>query len=438
MNSVEILRVLEDWNCWKTPWDEGVIRPEALDPLKRQVRSGQVVVITGVRRSGKSFLMRQLASSLIRDGIPKTDILFVNLEDPRWLARDARLLDEIVATFRASLTPRGKPFVFLDEVQEVKGWERWVRTVHELDTATVVLSGSNSTLLSQELGTVLTGRHVDTVVFPLSFREFLTFRGVDPVGAEEATLDGHFREYVARGAFPALARLPEPSLDWFLAFYDDVVEKDIVKRYRIRKTEELKALLNFMMSNIAKPITVNSIAKFLKLAPDTIEKFLVQFERAYLLFPLLPFARGTKGQRKSPRTFYCVDPVLAKTVGFRASEDFGRIAENLVFLDYRRRLSRDPSDTLFLWKDAQAGVSGREVDFVVRRGETTREIVQVSMGTLVGETRKRELRALAQATRHLHPERAFVITETEEGTETLPFGTVSFVPLRKWLLRETG
>jgi len=439
MNSVEILRVLEDWNPWKAPWDEGIIRPFYLERLKKQARSGHVLVITGARRSGKSFLMKQLASALIREGADTKDILFINFEDPRWLVRDARLLDDIFSTYRESLCPTGKPFVFLDEVQTVLGWERWVRTRHELGQATMILSGSNAALLGRELGTVLTGRHVDTVVYPLSFREFLEFRGIpESDSIPSATLEKQFRDYCFQGSFPALAGRSEEPNDWFLAFYDDVVEKDLVKRFKIRKVEELKALLNFALSNISKPITALSVSKFLKLSPETVAKFLAYFEQAYLLFSLTRFSRGMKEREKSPRKLYCIDTALARMVGFRTSEDFGRMAENIVFLEYRRRLSRHAGSTLFSWKDTQAGVGGPEVDFVVQNGERIEEIAQVSMGDLVGDTRKRELRALTQAARRLHPERALVITETEEGTETLPFGTVSFVPLQKWLLAPEG
>lgn len=435
MNSVEILRILEDWNPWKAPWDEGIIRPWYLDTLKKQSRTGQILVITGARRSGKSFLMKQLASALIREGMDTKDILFVNFEDPRWLTRDASLLDDIFSTYRESLRPTGKPVVFLDEVQEVEGWERWVRTTHELGKATIVISGSNATLLGRELGTVLTGRHVDTVVYPLSFREFLDFRGMHEIDSiPSVTLERQFHDYYSRGSFPALAGLSEESNDWFPAFYNDVLEKDLVRRFKIRKTEELKALLNFVMSNIAKPMTTHSISKFLKLSPDTVKKFLSYFEQSYLLFPLTRFSLSMKEQQKSSRKIYAIDAALARMVGFRMSEDFGRIAENIVFLEYRRRLSREFGTTLFSWKDEQVGVGGQEVDFVIKKGDRIRDIVQVSLGELVGETRKRELRALAQAARHLHPERAIVITETEEGTETLSFGTVSFIPLQKWLL----
>jgi len=437
MNTFEIMGILEDWNFWKSPWEEGFPRPFYLEKMVTQVASGQVLVVTGSRRSGKSFLMRQLASSLVRSGIKKQDVLFVNFEDPRWLRRDATLLEEIFSTYRDLQKPKGRPYVFLVEVQEVEGWERWVRTMHELGKATVIVSGSNAKLLSRELGTVLTGRHVDIVVYPLSFREFLSFRGIPDVSAETTvSLGGYFREYLSKGSFPALAGLTDGSREWFLAFYDDVLEKDLVGRFRIRKSEALKALLNYAMSNISKPMTANAVSKFLGIAPDTVDKFLGYFEQAYLLFTLKRFSSGVKEQQKSPRKIYAIDTALAVVIGFRMSEDFGRVAENIVYMEYLRRRIADSEIELFYWKDIQGGVSGKEVDFVVKRGTRICEAVQVCMGDFVGETKKREMSALAQVAKKLHPERFLVITEEYEDTVKYDYGEVSFVPLQKWLLSE--
>ncbi len=420
---------------WKAAREEGVPRPFYLDKMRTQVRAGQVVVVTGVRRSGKSFLMRQLASSLVREGTPKEDILFVNFEDPRWLKRDTVLLEEIFSVYQASLHPGAKPYVFLDEIQEVDGWERWVRTLHELNRATIVISGSNAKLLGKELGTVLTGRHVDMVVYPLSFREFLAFRGVTDVSlSTPAALAGYLRDYIARGSFPALALLEESRREWFLAFYDDVLEKDLVGRFRIRKSEELKALLNFAMSNIAKSMTFHSVSKFLHLSPDTVEKFTTYLEQAYLLFSVKRFSLSTKEWQRSPRKIYAIDTALATTIGFRMSEDLGRVVENLVYLEYLRRQVVDPETELFYWKDVQAGTSGAEVDFIVKRGTRIIEAVQVSVGDLSGATKKRELRALAQVAKKLHPERLLVITEEYEGEEEYAYGKVVYIPVWKWLI----
>ena len=161
MSKTEIFAILKDWNLWGIPPEAGVPRPQYLSRLQRLISgSKHVVVITGARRAGKSFLMKQAVSALIDSGVRTEDILFVNLEDPRFVRLDAKLLDEIYEAY-LEFVPKGEVYVFLDEVQLAERWEKWVRTMHELRKARIIVSGSNAQLTSKELGTVLTGRHLD-------------------------------------------------------------------------------------------------------------------------------------------------------------------------------------------------------------------------------------------------------------------------------------
>jgi predicted AAA+ superfamily ATPase len=308
--------------------------------------------------------------------------------------------------------------------------------MHELGKATLIISGSNAKLLSRELGTVLTGRHLDIVVYLLSFREFLEFKGLKLFSDSKdiSIIRGYLREYLARGSFPALTFLQSGLKEWFLAYYDDVLEKDLIRRFRIRKIEELKALLNFYMSNISKLSTFNSVAKFLKISPDTAEKFTAYFEQSYLLFSMKRFSFGFKEQRRSSRKIYSIDTVLAGPMGFRMSDDLGRVAENIVYLEYLRRKVFNPEYEFFYWKEEQSGRDGKEIDFVIKSGNRIVEIVQVCMGNLAEDTKKRELRAVAKAVKKLNPDKIIVITGEYEGIEKYEYGNVIFIPLWKWLL----
>ena len=179
MNKNEILEVLEDWNFWRKDQDTGFPRLQYLKQLQSLKDSNQIIVITGARRSGKSYLMRGFAKKLISEGISKDNILFVNFEDPRFHRLDTDLLQKIYETYLESLNPKGSIYIFLDEIQEIPEWEKWVRTMHELKKANLIISGSNARLLSRELSTLITGRHVDMTVFPLSFKEFLSFNNLE-------------------------------------------------------------------------------------------------------------------------------------------------------------------------------------------------------------------------------------------------------------------
>jgi len=162
MDKNEIIKILGDWNFWDKDLNTGINRPYYLDKIKNY-ESSHIIVITGARRSGKSFIMRQTAKALIKEGIRRNTILMVNFEDPRFLELNTKTLQQIYEVYLEFLDPQEKSYLFLDEIQEVKDWEKWVRTIHELDKAKTIISASNAKLLSRELSTLLTGRHLDLV-----------------------------------------------------------------------------------------------------------------------------------------------------------------------------------------------------------------------------------------------------------------------------------
>lgn len=436
MNKNEIIRILEDWNFWKRDMETGVPRNFYLDQLKEFLSARQVMVVIGPRRSGKSFVMRQFAKWLIAEkGIDRKNILFINFEDPRLPEMNARELDQIFNYYLESLAPQGELFVFLDEIQEVAGWERWVRTMHELNKATLIISGSNADLLSQELATSLTGRHLNITVFPLSFKEYLSFHDIllkdklDMVH-NETTIKGLFRRYLEEGAYPAAVLAPRETREILLSYFEDILNKDLIRRYKIRKAEKLKALARFYLTQVASLCTHNSIARFLEITPNTVEKFSGYLETSYLVFFLKRFSFKLKEQEKSPRKVFSVDTGLANTVGFKFSENLGRSAENLVFLELLRKKAANPLLEIYFWKD----IHHREVDFVVKEALDIKELIQVSWNISKAPTRDRELRSLLKAMEDLKLSEALVITEEEEAEETIKGKKIGFIPIWKWLL----
>lgn len=430
MDKNEILTILEDWNFWRKELDTGIERPSYLQKLKNFFPTEQVVVITGARRSGKSFLMRQFAKALTNNGVKKNEILIVNFEDPRFVELDARLLQKIYEVYLETLHPEARPYVFLDEVQEVQDWEKWVRTTQELKKTHVILSGSNARLLSQELSTLLTGRHRDLTVFPLSFKEFLKFNNLVvedslDLTSQRVEIRALLNQYLEFGGFPEVV-LEGEKKEILLTYFDDILSKDLVRRYRVRKAEKLKTLAKFYLTNISSPTTFNSTRKFLELSADTVEKFSGYLSSAYLTFFLKRFSFKVKEQERSPRKVYAIDPGLANAVGFRFSQNWGHLAENIVFLELERRKAADPSLETFYWKD----VRQREVDFLVKRDLKTEQLIQVCWELTQPETKNRELQGLRKAMKELGIRKGLVITEGEEMEE----GAIRFVPLWKWLL----
>ena len=435
MDKNEIIEILEDWNFWKRDLEAGIKRPIYLNKLKGFLKTGQVVAITGARRVGKSFLMRQLIRSLITDGVDRNNILMVNFEDPRFTELDARTLQRTYEVYLEFLNPKAEVFIFLDEVQEVSGWERWVRTIHELNKAKLVVSGSNAKLLSKELSTLLTGRHIDLIVFPLSFKEYLAFNRIDlkdrlDFVSKRVEIEGFFRKYLEWGSFPEVVLLSNERKQMLLHYFEDIINKDLIRRYKIRKSDRLNSLAKFYLTNISSSITFSSLEKFLNISADTVEKFSRYLEDAYLLFFLKRFSFKVKEQEKSPRKVYAIDTGLANTIGFRFSQNLGRLAENIIFLELVRRKTLEKNGLeLYYWKDPQH----REVDFVLKEGLKVSQILQVCWEINRPETRTREIKALLKAMEELKLNEGFVMTQDLEKEESIRGRKVRYVPLWRWL-----
>lgn len=434
MDKTELISILQDWNFWKQDLETGVPRQDYLAKIKNLLGTNQVLTVTGPRRAGKSYLMRQTAKGLVQEGIQKNNILMVNFEDPRFTGLDVKLLEQIYDTYLEFLQPKLPVYLFLDEVQEIEGWEKWVRYMHELKKAKIVVSGSNAKLLSRELGTLLTGRHLDATIFPLSFREFLAFNHIllkDKLDIVQLKIEikGLLRKYLEFGSFPEVG-LSDAKKEILLNYFEDLVNKDLLRRFKIRKPQELKALVKYYLSNTATLTTFNSLEKFLKISATTIEKFSNYLEQVYLIFFLKRFSFKVREQEKNPKKVYAIDTGLSNSVGFKFSENIGRLAENIVFLELRRGLAFHPERELYYWKD----IHHREVDFVIKEGTKITELIQVSWNVEDSRTKERELRSLVKAMHELNVEHATVVTEDYEGEEEFKGQTIQFIPLWKWLL----
>ncbi|MDO8529516.1 MAG: DUF4143 domain-containing protein, partial [bacterium] len=220
-----------------------------------------------------------------------------------------------------------------------------------------------------------------------------------------------------------------------LSYYDDVVNKDLIKRYRIRKTEEIKNLIRFYLSNISCPITFTSSGKFLHMSALSIERFSTYLESSYIVFFLKRFSYKLKEQEKSPRKVYAVDTGLANTIGFQFSGNFGRLAENLVFLELKRRTCFNSYLEIYYWKS----LAQEEVDFAVKKNEKVEELIQVCWNIQDIYTKKREIGALLKAMAEFKLDKGLIITEDYENEEKLAGGKkIQYVTLRKWLLNISG
>jgi len=429
MEKSKIIEVLTDWNFWRSARETGIPRQAYLDKMGKLHGTGQIVTIMGVRRAGKSTLMLQYIKRLVDRGFEPASTLYVNLEDPRWGELSDQLLQSIWAAYIEWLEPTTKPFVFLDEIHLVPGWEKFVRSLHERQEANLFVSGSSAKLLSREFGSALTGRHVGLVVYPLSFGEFLLFKGVEtgprPELAptrERAKIARFLREYLEWGGFPKVALVGEKR-EILARYFDDVISRDIAERYGIRKPDKLKSLARYYLTSISSPISFNKVKGYLGIPLDTVERFSFYLSEAYLAFFMKKFSYSLKEQEVNPRKVYSIDTGLRNTISLRFSEDVGRLYENVVFLHLLRS-----GKEIFYWKNKN------ECDFVIRSARGPEEAVQVCH-TLTGEAKEREIKGLLEAMEQFKIKSGLLITEDYDAQEQHAGKTVRFVSLWKWLSR---
>ena len=432
MERDEILRILLDWNYWGDYKDESIERRGYIKELNRLLKTGEIAVIKGVRRAGKSTLVLQFVKKLVEEGLKEENTLVVNFEDPRFKNLDLELLDTIYETYKEELQAEGEHLVVLDEVQEIAGWEKFARYLQEAKRARVLITGSSSKLLSEEYSTLLAGRHVDIEVFPLSFREFLDFKFKDVSIQRKIDIIKYrhkirilLREYMEFGGFPKVTLIEEGKEDLLANYFRDIVIKDVQMRFRVRETGKLEELAKYYLTNISTLQSFNRVRQALNLCLDTVERFSRYFATARLLFFVPKFSFSLKQQILNPKKVYCIDSGLRNIVSFKFVEDLGRIAENVVFLELFRR-----GKEVYYWRDR----TGREVDFAVKGKLKVSELVQVCWRIEEEKTRKREITALVKAMDELKLKEGLIITENTEGRENINGKWITYKPLWKWLV----
>lgn len=370
-------------------------------PRLDALRSGPkefALVVSGVRRCGKSTLLEQ---RLRADAEP---IFYLNLESTAL----AGLTIEDAGRLDRAIEATGARSLYLDEVQQLSGWERYVRTKLD-DGFQVVVTGSNASMLGKELGTKLTGRHVDSELFPFDYREFLAFTHRDP--GPESTGD-----YLEKGGFPAfLASGDERILEML---FSDVLERDVALRHSVRDLPGLRRLAAWLVENPACRMSAQRLRQPLGVASaSTILQWCEHLSDAYLFAFVPKFSPSLRVQLVNPRKVYCIDTGLQHVLSATNAPDGARAFENLVFLALRRRY-RD----VFYFDD-----DGRECDFVVLDRKQPLDPVQATV-VLNDDSEEREIAGLRIAMASLGRRDGWIVTLAENDELSVPEGTVHIVP----------
>jgi uncharacterized protein len=382
--------------------------------FKKYLKTPQITVISGIRRSGKSTLLKQFSKHY-------PDYYYLNFDDER-------LVDFSVSDFQNLMVVFQKQFpskvIFLDEIQNVEKWERFVRRIFE-EGYKIFITGSNAKLLSSELATHLTGRYYKIELYPFSFKEFLRLNKVDHrqiTSKKEVEILKNFDSYLEGGGFPEYVK--NKNKESLKQIFEDIVYRDLLTRFKIREVKNFKLLINYLFTNFTGEISYNSLKILLEIKSATTVKNYIEFMReSYLIFELLKYDFSLKKQYVSNKKAYVIDNGVRNAIAFSFSKDSGKLLENLVFLELQRR-----REEIFYYKDK------RECDFLVLKGLSVKEAIQVVLSLDNPETEKREIEGLWEAMEKFKLKKGLILTHSESRVIKKVGRTITVKPAYQWLL----
>jgi len=406
---------IQRWNIW---WENpqeikkyiGTERTTLLQ-IQRELKIPHIKDIIGVRRCGKTILMYQIISTLMKDNIDVKNILYLNFDDPE--------LTDLEETIKTSLHINPDiSHVFFDEIQNVKEWEKTIRVYYDRKKfKQIFVSGSSASLISRDIGKTLTGRHVTTILTPFSFQEYLQQQKIEkPTAISNREKVMHYLEnYLKNGGFPETIGTDQLlSKSILLDLYNDILSRDIVSRFDA-DLDIVKKIGYYLMTNIGVLFSYNSIARALNLHYETVKKYVPYFEEVFLFYVVPFFSWKIKTTIKKDMKCYSTDTGLRNTVSFKFSDDLGKLSENIVLIELKRR-----GKEVYFWKEK------REVDFIVRQ-DSNLTAINVTFTDEIAPREKEGLLEFKEKYKNVH---LVIITKELEQTDA---DGIQYIPLWKWL-----
>lgn len=390
------------------------------EQVEKYLKSNLMKLITGPRRAGKSVF-----SLLLLRG---KRFAYLNFDDDK-LLKDfdeehiMQVLKEVYSDY---------DYLLLDEPQNLPNWDLWVSKLYRRGY-NLIITGSNSNLLSSEMASLLTGRYLSIEILPFSLRETLEYRksNFNPALPEDkADFMLQVEDYFHYGGYPEIINNRDITESYLKTLFDSIIMKDIVRRYKVRKVEELYQFATYMISIFTSPFTYSSITEELGLSSKTtVQKFCTYLKNCYLFFYLPRYNHKLKLMQKAPQKVYIVDNGFLSSSAFQISENKGRLLENLVLLEFIRR-KYEIGKNLFYYRNQ----SDKEVDFVVRENNVVRQLVQVCWDMSNPKTQKREIGSLISCAKDFLNGELFVITWNEQKEIIMKGKIIHVIPYYKWCL----
>ncbi len=390
-------------------------------PIKQAISTNQIVIISGVRRCGKSSLLYLLKEEM---RLNEEDYCYFNFDDER-IIPDIQLLEKI---YNLHLEIYGKtPVLFFDEIQNISGWEKFINRMHEQQIK-IFVTGSNANLLSSEIATSLTGRNIILELYPFSFNEYLRLNeqefNIDRLSSgKKALLLKSFNHYFQTGGFPLV--IIEDNLELINAYFQDILYRDIITRHRISQVEEIKQIGLYFATNTGKLFSYKTLQEISGIkSTSSVKNYLYYYSQSYLFFFLKKFDYSVKKQIMNPRKVYTIDQGFSARLGFNFSENKGRILENIVCIELLRR-----------GKEIYYYTGKNECDFLIKEGTEIKQAIQVCYEFNINNAKK-ETAGLIEAQENFSPDESLLLTYDETPQEQLTKKNIKTMPVWKWLLQE--
>lgn len=419
------------------PFPEMIQRRYTIDFDILNSRINKVVTVIGPRRAGKTYFLLQIMEKLMKIAAAvREDFIYVNFEDERIMPLKSEDLQLILDAYGELYANQKRPFIFFDEIQNIMGWERFVRRLNDRGYR-VFITGSNSRMLGKEIATELRGRTLIYEIFPFSFVEFMEAKGTVyeknmEYGDHRHIIQRLFEEYVSVGGYPEIAFTDheQTRIRIIQDYFNTVFYRDLVERYQIKSTELLRQWLNTLMTNISSLISFTKVendfkSRGIKVSKSTLSAFSAYIEDIFFGFFVEMYASSVRKRQINPRKFYLIDQGLHNFLTLKFSENKGRLLENIVFLELRRR-----GLPINYFKSA----GGHEVDFLIR-SDNCQHLIQVCHDLTHIHTYHREKNALFAGMKELGIKKGLILTWDEKRDEETDIGLIQIRPVWEWLLR---
>lgn len=400
---------------------------------------GKIVTVPGVRRCGKSSKMEIVINHLLRNGVDRSRILWMDFDDERLVQMKSDELHQIIEAYR-ELYPEiemSSVYMFFDEIQLIEGWEYFVMRLYKHYSKNIYISGSNATMLSSELKSALRGWPDEEETMPLSFREYCTFIGVNPdspLESDIAKTRNAFLEYNNAGGYPEVVLTANPlqKVKILQGYFDTMILRDLVEHYKLSNIEVLRYYLKRIMVNVTKPTSIRAIhgdikSRGLRVSKDDLYDWADYACNIFMFLRISNYSKSLQKVESSQPKYYCIDNGLRDAVLLPQSNDDGKKLENTVFLQLYRQ--RTPIDNIYYYQGKG------ECDFVLQRGIEVIRLIQVTWQMEDEETRRREIAGLLEASAATGCNDLYIITaDKQEDITTETNQTIHVIPAWQWLL----